>query len=360
MATFAGGFYSYSPRKAKVKDDDMNAKAKEKVVKAAEDEALDTIEEAELDKENKESKDKFRVTRKTSLTVNPKPSQFTPDPMSVDFIGQKAVLEKVAFCINSSIPVLLEGETGTGKTSLVRYLAAMTNNGFRRVNHSGGTTVEDIVGKILINEKGTFWVDGVLLQAMRSGDWYLADEINAAAAEINFVYHSLLDDDGYIVLAENNGEIVKPHANFRFFAGMNPVTHYAGTKELNKALKSRFAVFRMDFPAPNVEEQILGKLGLPEAIAKEMVKFASALRIQHTKGDIAYPLSTRDLIMWAKMFKYFKRFIPSAEASILNKVGPEDFDTVQTQLGMSFKSLDEGRSKKADEAAEAFSRYSDQ
>ena len=28
--------------------------------------------------------------------------------------------------------------------------------------------------------------------------------------EINFVYHSLLDDDGYISLTENNGEIVKP------------------------------------------------------------------------------------------------------------------------------------------------------
>ena len=159
---------------------------------------------------------------------------------------------------------------------LLRYLAAKTQNGFRRVNHNGATTVDDIVGKILINREGTYWVDGALVDAMRHGYWYLADEINASSAEINFVYHSLLDDDSYLVLTEHNGEIVRPHPDFRFFAAMNPSTDYVGTKELNRALLSRFAVLRMDFPPPEVEALILRtRAGIPKAIGEAMVAFAA-------------------------------------------------------------------------------------
>ena len=37
-----------------------------------------------------------------------------------------ALLEKISVCINHQEPVLLVGETGTGKTSVIQYLAAQT------------------------------------------------------------------------------------------------------------------------------------------------------------------------------------------------------------------------------------------
>ncbi len=289
----------------------------------------------------------FKINKRIELEVSPEETGFVP--VSHSFLAQKEekkLLEGIALAVNNKMPILLIGETGSGKTSLIRYLASMTNNGFRRVNHNGGTSVEDVVGKILVNKEGTYWIDGVLLDAMRKGHWYLADELNASSAEINFVYHSLLDDDGYIVVTENQGEIVKPHKNFRFFAAMNPSHDYSGSKELNKALMSRFTVFKVDFPSPGTETKILTeRTGIPEEVAQNMVKFAADVRGTHTKGSISYVLSTRDLLMWAQVYNYYKKYIPSAEMTILNKVGIDDFETIKDSLAVHFKTLDEGKKK---------------
>lgn len=295
----------------------------------------------------------FSVSKRVSLPIRKGKVSFVPD--SEEFLDQRPLLEKISLAINMKMPVLLIGETGTGKTSLVRYLASKTNNGFRRVNHNGGTTVDEIQGKILVKaDVGTYWVDGVLIDAMRQGHWYLADEINASSAEINFLYHSLLDDDGYVVLLENNGEVVRPHPDFRFFGGMNPTDTYAGTKELNKALMSRFAVFKVDYPSPKTELEILtSRTQIPAEIAKRLVVFAAEMRANHAKQKVDYAPSTRDLLMWAHLMTKMKKFIPAAEIAILNKVGVDDLGVTQDMLGMHFKSIDEGKVK-----TDAFDEFS--
>lgn len=286
---------------------------------------------------------KYKISNKIYLDINSESTNKDLIPASKPFEDNKRLVEQVGISINKKLPVLLIGETGTGKTSLVRFLAHKTNNAFRRVNHNGATTVDDIVGKILVNKQGTYWIDGVLTEALRKGYWYLADEINASSADINFIYHCLLDDDGYIVLSENNGEIVKPHPNFRFFATMNPASDYTGTKELNKALMSRFIVVKTDFPSPSTEETILTRrCGIDKDVAEKMVKFAGQVRGMAAKGDkISFTLSTRELLMWADMYKIYEKFIPSAEITLLNKVGPDDFEAIKDLLGLHFKTLDE-------------------
>jgi len=290
----------------------------------------------------------FRISSKVSLPINQDKEQKDFVPQSFVYEDNKKILEQVSLAISRRLPVLLVGETGTGKTSLVRFLANRTNNAFRRVNHNGGTTVDDIVGKILINKEGTFWVDGVLIEAMKKGYWYLADEINAASPEINFIYHCLLDDDGYIVLPEKNGEIIRPHKNFRFFAAMNPNTDYAGTKELNKALLSRFLVTKVDFPSPKLEAKILvDRTGITIAVANKMVQFASEIRANHSKQKMSFVLSTRDLIMWSTMFRVYGKYLISAEMTILNKASVDDFNSVKDLLALHFNTIDNPIKKEA-------------
>lgn len=258
------------------------------------------------------------------------------------------LLEQVAVGILENMPVVLMGETGTGKTSLIRDLAAKTHNGFRRVNHNGGTSVDDVVGKILVNKEGTYWGDGVLIQAMRNGDWYVADEINASSAEMLFVYYSLLDDDGYIVLVENGGEIVRPHESFRFFATLNPSADYHGVKELNKALMSRFLALKTDFASPKVEQDILiERTGIAADVAERMVNFAGEIRGTHAKDKIQYVLSTRDLIQWARLYKIYGKYVASGEPSVLNKVSPDDFGVVKDLMGLHFSALDTPKAETA-------------
>lgn len=297
-----------------------------------------------MDKTKKKQAKPFKVTKRVSLEVNVdeiKHPEFIPK--RVNFLDNHKVLESVAIVTARNMPCLLIGETGTGKTSIVRHLASNTNNAFVRVNHNGGTSIEDILGRYIINTKGeTEWVDGVLIEAMKNGYWFLADEINAASPEVNFVYHALLDDDAKVVLVEKGHEVVEPHPNFRFFGAMNPPQDYAGTKELNKALLSRFAVVRVDFAPPKTEQKILvERVGVAPEVAEKMVKFAAEIRVNHSKEEMRFVLSTRDLLMWATLFQIYGLYQVAAEMSVLNKVSPDDVDTVRDLMGLHFKTIDE-------------------
>ncbi len=283
----------------------------------------------------------FKVSKRISLLKNTEKVDSNFIPKEIVFEDNKKIMEQVAVAISYAMPILLIGETGTGKTSLVRHLAFSTSNGFVRVNHNGGTSVEDIVGRWTIENGDTKWVDGILIKAMKEGLWFLADEINAAGAEINFLYHSLLDDDGRVILAEKGNEVVIPHPNFRFFGAMNPPTEYAGTKELNKALMSRFMVARVDFPPPKVEQKILvTRVGVTDDVAERMVRFAGEVRTMHANEQIHFVLSTRDLLMWATMFKVYKKYLTSAEMTVLNKIAVDDFDAIKDIMALHFKTQD--------------------
>ena len=116
---------------------------------------------------------------KLDLVINPNKNEYLPKDTKI--IGNVAELETIALGVKDNLPVLLIGDTGTGKTSFIRYLAHKTNNGFRRLNLNGSTTADELVGHYVVDDKqkGMRWVDGVLLDAMRNGYWLLLDELNA-------------------------------------------------------------------------------------------------------------------------------------------------------------------------------------
>lgn len=217
------------------------------------------------------------------------------------FIDHGEIMKTLAIAVRDNMPVLLIGESGTGKTSAIRYLANETKNGLRRVNLNGGTTADELVGRLLINDKGTYWVDGILTEAMRKGEWIVLDEINAALPEVLFVLQSVMDDDGYLVLTEKDDkEIVQKHKDFRIFATCNP-PEYAGTKEMNKALLSRFAIcINADFPPSAKELEIienrLGNAVSASEMAIKLVSLAGETRKAKELGTADYAINTRDVL----------------------------------------------------------------
>lgn len=208
------------------------------------------------------------------------------------------MMSLLALAARDNHPVLIIGETGTGKTSAVRTLAGKAQKPYRRVNLNGGSTADELVGRILLNKEGTFFQDGILTDAIRKGYWVVLDEINAAGADVLFALHSLLDDDRMLVLSENDGEIVRPHEDFRLFATMNPSGDYAGTREVSKALMSRFPlVLTASYPKEKEEiEIIVERTGLDSDIASSLVKLANDCRTSYKDGKMDFPFSTRDLL----------------------------------------------------------------
>jgi len=268
-----------------------------------------------------------------SLPVNTgNPSSFIPREQ-VYITPSQGYLEKLAYAVSRNLPALLIGETGVGKTLAVRYLAWKTQNGLRRLNLNGATTVDEFLGKMLINEQGTYWVNGVLVDCMLAGDWILLDEINACLPEIAFCLHSLLDDDRMVVLMEYDGRIVRPHPNFRLFASMNPSEEgrYGGTKTLNEALLDRFPmVIRMDYLSEDEEvKAVMAQSGnSDEDLVRRMVRVANDVRTAVRNEKAFGSFSTRRVIDWARMAQVYGAR-ESARYAVLSKLSSYDAEIVE-------------------------------
>lgn len=226
--------------------------------------------------------------------------------------------------IDSGLPVLLVGETGVGKTTVIREIARERNVELIRLNLTGQTGVDEFLGKYLVRGDGhggteTYWVDGPVVHAMKQGMWVVLDEVNMANAEILSALHSLLDDDRSITLKEKNFEKIVPHEGFRIFGTMNPEDEYAGTKELNKAFLSRFPVI-MNIEYSEFEHDIiLEQGGIEKKDADLLMNIANELRSSKANNNISYTCSTRDLIQCAKLIAGGMAFEFAMEIALLNK-----------------------------------------
>lgn len=265
--------------------------------------------------------------------------------MSVDLIGMETERKTIALAIEQNYNVLLRGETGLGKTYIINELAKINNKKCHRVNLTGEIGINEIIGKWLIKDGTTFWQEGILINAMKQGDWIVFDEINAANAEILFLLNSLLDDGRSITVLEKDNEVVSPHEDFRFFATMNPSEEYVGTKELNASLLSRFhLVLEIGCHKKDIEKRIIKKHvpTVSEYLAEFIVDTANHLRDMKNKGEISYFCSTRDVISLAKC--YINGQATGLELGdfimfcIMQKMGKEDKNIAVEKLRSFFSS----------------------
>lgn len=243
------------------------------------------------------------------------------------YIVTESNLNLLRACVQSNSAALLIGETGTGKTTLIREIAREEGKTLIRVSVNGSMGVEEILGKWLVNKGTTVWQDGILTMAARAGHWVVMDEINAALPEILFTLHSLLDDDRKLVLAEKDNEVVVPHDEFRFFATMNPPEEYAGTKDMNKALISRFtAVLNIEVLNDTQELKLLMSKGADKDVAYKLVSLAKRLRNRKEKDEIFYFCSTRDLVQAVQLVQGGLSLADAVIGSVVNKMSKKEYE----------------------------------
>ncbi len=82
-------------------------------------------------------------------------------------------------------------------------------------------TASDLVGRHLIGENATYWNDGPLTRAVRSGGICYLDEVVEARKDTTVVLHPLADDRRILPI-DRTGEVLKAPPGFMLVVSYNP------------------------------------------------------------------------------------------------------------------------------------------
>lgn len=202
------------------------------------------------------------------------------------------------------LPILLQGPTAAGKTSLVTHLATITGNTLVRINNHEHTDLSDYFGAYVVTPDGALkFHEGPLVQAARNGTWVLLDELNLAPPEVLEALNRLLDDNREIFLAET-GERLQAADGFRLFATQNPPGVYAGRKELSKAFRSRFLEIQVpELPDEDLLLILERRCDIPSSFARNMIAVMRELQVRRRASGMFFGregfTTARDLFRWA-------------------------------------------------------------
>ena len=201
-------------------------------------------------------------------------------------------------------PVLLQGPTSSGKTSMVEYLAARVGRRCMRINNHEHTDLAEYLGTY-VSEPGSgrlVFADGLLVTALRTGAWLILDELNLAPSEVLEALNRLLDDNRELFVPETQ-EVIRPHPAFMLFATQNPAGLYGGRKQLSLAFRNRFIELHVDdIPESELETILARRAGLPPSFVTAMVGISTELHRMRQASNVfagahSY-VTTRDLLRW--------------------------------------------------------------
>lgn len=199
----------------------------------------------------------------------------------------------------NKLPILLKGPTGCGKTRFIEYMAWRLQRPLITVSCHDDLTTSDLVGRYLLKENETTWIDGPLTRAVRNGCICYLDEVVEARKDTTVVIHPLCDDRRLLAI-EKRGELIKADENFCMTVSYNP-GYQSVLKNLKQSTRQRFVAIEFNYPDAEIEQQILSKeTGIDTETAKSLVQFANMTRNLKGKG-LDEGASTRLLVHTAKL-----------------------------------------------------------
>ena len=222
-----------------------------------------------------------------------------------------------AAAYDARLPVMLKGPTGCGKSRFVEYMAWKLQRPLITVACNEDMTASDLVGRYLLDADGTRWLDGPLTSAARIGAICYLDEIVEARQDTTVVIHPLTDHRRVLPL-DKKGEQLSAHADFQLVISYNP-GYQSLLKDLKQSTKQRFTAFDFDYPAAELEADIVAhETGLAREQTAKLVQIASAARKLKGHG-LDEGISTRLLVYAATLIA---RGVAPADACRMALVRP--------------------------------------
>lgn len=212
----------------------------------------------------------------------------------IPFFGRE-ILEMSIAALLQGENLLLSGSKATGKNILAENLAWIFHRPSYNISFNVNTDSSSLIGTDTFSDNEVRLRKGPVYQCAENGGFGIFDEINMAKNDAVSVLHATLD---YRRLIDVPGyDKIELHPATRFIGTMN--YGYAGTRELNEALVSRFLV--IDMP-PLTEETLLMilRLNFPDAKEEGLEAFAGLfmdLQLKAANGEISTkPLDLRGML----------------------------------------------------------------
>ena len=245
---------------------------------------------------------------------------------AVRFIGEET-LELAVRALLQGENILLCGGKATGKNILADNLAWLFARPVYNIAFHVNTDSSTLIGTDTFTGGEVRLRRGPVAQAAAYGGFCILDEINMAKNDAVVVLHAALD---YRRLIDVPGyDLIPLHPATRFIATMN--YGYAGTRELNEALVSRFTVIRM----PTLHADALAQLLRMEAPSAADAQIASCVGLfldldeKAVNGEISTnSVDLRGMIAALRLMADGMRPLDAVTVCITNKC----FDEYEYQL----------------------------
>ena len=223
--------------------------------------------------------------------------------------------------------LLLVGPKATGKNVLAENLAAVFCRPEWDVSFYLNTDAASLIGTDTFQNGEVRFRSGPITQCALEGGFGVLDEINMAKNESLAVLHATLDFRRIIDVPGYERITLRPST--RFIATMN--YGYAGTRELNEALASRFMVINM----PIIGKENLQKLLLTQfpalrpEYAEQMAELFQDIRKKCDSSEISTKaLDLRGLLASLTLVQKGLLLGQALEMGIINK----SFDEFEREL----------------------------
>ena len=243
---------------------------------------------------------------------------------SIPFYGKEILEMAIAAILQGQN---LTGPKATGKNILAENLSYIFNRPSYNVSFHVNTNSGDLIGTDTFEDNEVKLRKGSIYRCAEYGGFGILDEINMAKNDAVSVLHATLDYRRSIDVPGYDKIDLHPAA--RFIGTMN--YGYAGTKELNEALVSRFLV--IDMPAQTEETlRFIFKEMFPDAKEKAIEQFTGLfldLQLKALNSEISTKaLDLRGLLAAMKIIKVGLSPSLAVQMGIVNKT----FDVFEKEI----------------------------